>query len=288
MQNAQQVTTLSFTSRRFDLVLDDERAGIFRRFAEALFDGNATAAFRGLIDLHAGRALELAEEAEEPVAVETVVQWKKPRLSREVASYVAGLIRAGVLEADAYRLAGVTPKQWSRWMREGRKDRDDGKESLAADLVHAVERAQAELKLQRVRKIESSSDWRAQMTLLARQFPGEYAERKRVDSNVQHTVMPMVDFDKLTLEEARTWIRLTRKMSPDAGEPGIGARARPAAELLPGEVLELVEDADFTELPARAPADLAAGGEAEAPVLEAPALEAGRAPAAGSGQKHRS
>src|SRR5512144_268958 len=57
---------------------------------------SAAAALRYLVELHAGKVMEERQEMEQAPAPFTVLKFGKPRMSRELASYVAGLVAAGL------------------------------------------------------------------------------------------------------------------------------------------------------------------------------------------------
>lgn len=247
------------------LTMDEARAEVLDALADYLANGepaNRSAAMRYLIDRHAGRALEalkLEAEEEKRPSVE-VVRFGAKRLSRELVGVIAGAIMAGLPRVSAYRLAGVTERQQRGWEAHGKKDRNDGKESLYADLVTAILQAEAEQQAENIAQIRKhrAKTWTAAAWLLERMYPDEYGERKRIDSKVQHSLIPMIDFDRLTLGEARALVELLRKASPDADGAGVGRFARPAAELVPEDIAQAI-DAEWD--PVEAPA-LEAGPEA--------------------------
>lgn len=255
-------------SGRFAVTL--EQGEILDALAASMFGGNVNAAIRYLIDLHAGRVLDQVEREDQlPEPVFDVARFAKPRLTREVASYIAGSVAAGLPLEAALDLAGVTTRQRREWWRRGQSDRAEGRESLHADYVTAVLQAQAMQKQENIAAIRKhrSKVWTAAAWLLERQYPDEFGERKRLDKSVSHNVMPFIDYDKLTLAETRQLLHLLRKGQPDADERALGRNARPAAELVPHEVVEAV-DGDWEEVP-----------QLEAPTVEeAPGVEGAEAP----------
>jgi len=272
--------TLAETDRRgesFTLIVraqfDEERVEIIDALAAALANGsppNRSAALRYLVDVHAGREVErLRLEMEAPAAPYEVASFAKPKLSRELASYVAGSIAAGLPRDTALDLAGVTKRQRTQWWRRGELDSQAGKESLYADLVVACRRAEAQQKQENIAAIRAhrAKVWTAAAWLLERQHPDEYGERKRVDGKMQHTLEPLIDWDRLTASETKQLVFLLKKGSPASDAPGVGRFARPAAELLPQDV---VDDAEWEELEREAPP---LDDEPEASLLEAGAAD---------------
>jgi hypothetical protein len=244
-------------TRQVGVRLDDEHALLLARIADAITDGNRSAAVAALIDLYGGKILERvqqeAEDAARPPSVE-VVHWRAPRLTRELVAYVAGLVRAGNMPTVAFQLAGIPPRLYSHWNKRGRSDRSAGRESLFADWATAIERAEAECEAEDIARLRAHGrvSWTALAWRLERQYPDRYAQRKRMDAHVQHSVFPVVDWDRLTALETRTLVELLRKASPELDDPGVGRSARPALELVPGDVLEIVEGevVDVEEKPA--------------------------------------
>lgn len=254
--------------------LSVEQDEILGKLAEIIVGGSRSAAIAHLIDVHAGKEIERAEQREQLLAVAPVevTRWKKPSISREVIAYVAGLVRAGNLVETACDYAGITPTQRSAWLKRGRNDQRADRGSLYADFVAAVARADAESEVERVAMIQRAGpdQWRAIGYLLERQKPDRYGERKRIDGKVQHTLNPLIDYDLLTAAETRTLVELLRKASPGSDDPLVGRAARPAIELVPDDVIDAV-DGEWTEAPAlEEPREIEAS--VEAPVPEAPAL----------------
>lgn len=218
-------------NRRTSILLDAERDELLEKFAVSACRGNKSAAVSALVDLHAGRALDIVQALEpEPYRVEA---WRPRRLSSSLVEDIAGIVRQGNLADTALKLEGVPPHQRRVWLRRGRSDRQAGKVSVYADLVAAIERAEAENEVERIAALEHENPkW-----LLERQHPDQYGERKRVDSTHTHQLLPMIDFDLLSVEETRTLVALLKKANPQADEIA-GARSKPVLELLPGDVLE--------------------------------------------------
>jgi hypothetical protein len=270
-------------ARMVSVSLDAECEELLDAMAETIGEGSRSRAVRHLIAVHAGREIKKAKNlAPPPYGVDG---WAKPRLSRELASRVCGMIREGTLETDAFTLAGVSPGQASTWISRGRKDVRAGQRSLYADVVMGIAKAKAELKNEEIQKARRKGDYKF---VLERQFPDEYARRTVTDATVTHQYNLVVDWDRGTLAEARDLVRLLRKFSPEAGSSMLGRHDRPAYEVVPPEIMAAtIEDADYEELedesPSTSEAPLALevgasagdGGQAD---TKAPALDA-KAPA---------
>lgn len=243
---------------------------LIERLAALKFDGNRSQALRHLIDLHAGKEVERAEQAvSTPPAPYEIVRWKSPKLSNELIAYVAGLVRAGNMPEVACNMAGITPRQRSSWMKTGRNDRRDGRESLAADFVGAIAKAEGECEADDIRRLREHGEttWTALAWRLERQYPDRYAQRKRIDGKVQHSLVPTIDYERLSLAETRQLVELLRKASPEADDPSMNRTIRPAIETVPEDIVEVV-DGEW------APLNEGTRSLPEAPALEAPALDA--------------
>lgn len=229
--------------RQVNLSLDAEHAAQLAAVADAIADGNKSRALALLLDRYAGVLVERAQQEEKGAALEPVVRWRQPKLTAELAAFVAGLVRAGNMPEVACDIAGVGPRQRANWMKQGRADRTNGRESLAADFVAAIERAEAECEAEDIRRLREhgKTTWTALAWRLERQYPDRYAQRKRIDGKVQHSVFPVVDWDRFTPEQTRTFVELLRIGSPEVDDPGVSRSARPALELVPGDVMEVIE-----------------------------------------------
>jgi hypothetical protein len=225
-----------------------------------------------LLDVHAGREVERAREAERPFPV---VRWAKPKLGLDLIGYIAGLVRAGNLVEVAASMAGVSPKQLADWRRRGRSDLRNGVESVYADFVANLDAAQAEVEAEGIQELRRAGarDWRATAWYLARLYPERYGERKRVDRTSQVNLIPVIDWERLTIPQTRQLVELLRIASPEVDDPRINKTNRPALELLPPDVVESAEAPPIGET---------IDGEAtEAPPLEDESPDAREAPALG-------
>lgn len=199
-----------------------------------------------LISVHAGRETERARDATQPFPV---VRWSQPKLAGphagELIGYIAGLVRAGCPPVVAASMAGVTSRQLGVWRRRGRQDLTNGEQSLYADFEANLESAQAEGEAEDLATIKraGAGDWRAVAWRLSRLYPDRYGERKRVDRTNQVNMVPVIDWDRYTVTQARTLVELLRIGSPDLDDPRITKTARPALELLPPDVAEAIGEA---------------------------------------------
>jgi hypothetical protein len=233
------------SKRHISISIDGETDRLIRNIADLSFGGNLSKAVEGLIRLHGGQEIERHGE-QPPAEVFEVVKWKSPRLSRDLASYIAGMVRAGALQADAFKVAGVTVRQSKAWITRGRNDLAHDRQSLHADLVMALDQAHAERKLSHVMRIEKAADWRASAWILSRQYADEYAERKRVDNTHAHALMPMIDWERLNVTQTRQLVELLRIASPQDDTAQLSRMQRPALELLPPDII----DGEWSEAPA--------------------------------------
>lgn len=229
-----------------------------------------------LIDLHAGRETERALEVAHKAF--PVVRWARPKLGPDLIGYLAGLVRAGNLIEVAASMAGVTPRQLADWRRRGRHDLKNGIESVYADLIANLDAAQAESEAEALAEIRRAGqkDWRASTWYLSHLFPDRYGERKRIDRTSQVNLVPVIDYERLTLSELRVLVELLRKASPEQDDPRLTKTARPALELLPPDVVEHASEAppigetiegEATEAPPLESEDRSPGPR-EAPLLD--------------------
>src|ERR1051326_2008373 len=238
---------------------------LLRAVANELCGGSRSKAVGLLVDRHAGKVIAEAREANAEWETE---KWSKRRLSFELAQTVARLRRAGNTRSDSFTLAGVSANQARRWLAQGRSDINAGKSSGYADFAFGLDLAEAELKREELEKARAAGDYKF---VLSRQFTDDYAERKRTDTSVTHRFNLVIDWEALTLAEARTLVALLRKGSPGADGPALGRHDRPALEAVPPEIMAAtIEDADWSEVEENddAPAELTSGQVQEQPVGE--------------------
>jgi hypothetical protein len=201
-----------------------------------------------LISVHAGRETSRAQQQE--AKPYPVVRWAKPKLEgergHELIGYIAGLVRAGAQVKVAASMAGVSARQLGEWQRRGRRDITNGDESIFADFVKNLESAEAEVQVEDIQRIRRAGgvDWRALAFVLQRQYPDLYGERKRIDRTSQVNLVPVIDWERLTIAENRTLVELLRKASPELDDPRLTKTARPALELLPPDMVEALSQPD--------------------------------------------
>lgn len=230
--------------RQLNLKLPVDAYDQFVRLAEVLTEGHKAQAFQQLLDTYGGKAIERAQQAKEAENAPLVlVRWNPGRLTPELGGYVTGLIRAGNMPEVACEMAGITKKQRVNWMKRGRADQSQEKQSIYADFVAGIAEAEAECEAEDIARLRKhgKQSWQAIAWRLERQYPDRYAQRKRIDGTVQHSMMPMVDWDRYTPAETRTLVELLRKGNPELDDPGVSRSARPVMELVPADVLEVID-----------------------------------------------
>ncbi len=232
------------------VMFDRDRLDAVEEAARGLGLGFSAAIMR-LIDLHAGKLLEVVAAA--PLERFQAERSRSRRLTGELVGDVATLVREGMTKADAYRRLGVVEGTAKLWEKQGRDDREAEKPSLQADLVTALEQARAEFNHELIQEARRKGDYKTLLKLLD---PEQFNPVSRSSVDVTHRFQLVLDWDALTIEETKTLAALMRKASPLEDDPAVSRTARPAIEAVPPDVLELVEGEDFTE----------------APLLEAPAL----------------
>ncbi len=232
------------------VMFDRDRLDAVEEAARGLGLGFSAAIMR-LIDLHAGKLLEVVAAA--PLEHFQAERSRSRRLTGELVADVSTLVREGMTKADAYRRLGVVEGTAKLWEKQGRDDRESEKPSLQADLVTALEQARAEFNHELIQEARRKGDYKTLLKLLD---PEQFSEVKRSTVDVSVKFAPLVDWEAMPMAKARLLVELLREFSPGIEDPAVSRTARPAIEAVPADVLELVEGEGFTE----------------APVLEAPAL----------------
>ncbi len=237
--------TITFDRERLD-ALD----GLARGFGLSL-----SAAVSKLIDMHAGKLMDGLETRVDMPLVE-VSRSRSRRLTGALISELAGAVRDGSTRADAYRLCELSPDAGRRWEKRGLDDIKAERSSLHADLVVTLERARAEFNAELIQEARRTGDYK---TLLKLIDPEQFALPSRSEVDVTHRLQVQINWDALSIEETKTLALLLRKGTPAEEDRLPRTKALPSGEIIPPDVVEVLdaEDGEWTE----------------APALEAPALE---------------
>ena len=90
------------------------------------------------------------------------------------------LIGEGLFKKDACLLAGISRETFYQWIRGGKQDAKEGKESLERELYEGLEVAEAKAVMVHVNNIKTAgaSDWKASAWWLERTKPNDYGRRQ--------------------------------------------------------------------------------------------------------------
>jgi hypothetical protein len=153
----------------------------------------------------------------------------------ELAERILTALRAGAYIETAANHAGVSRAIFYHWMKQGRSGVEPYAK-FAADVDQAL--ATAELTDWAFVGKAREKEWAAAAWRLERRHPERYGRRTRVDSNVNVTATPFLDYSKYTPEQLRTLVELLRIGTPSPDDPALGTDGRPALELMPGEIVD--------------------------------------------------
>lgn len=102
-------------------------------------------------------------------------------LTPEVKAKLVGALEAGNYRETSAAYAGIHKSSLFAWLAQGRQDKEAGTESVLADLVDAVEKAEAATEVYAVLRVREAmkDSWQAAMTYLERKKPDEWGRRER-------------------------------------------------------------------------------------------------------------
>lgn len=94
-----------------------------------------------------------------------------------------GYISEGMLKTDACDAARISRGTYYAWLKQGKKDAEEGKESLQRTLYESLAGAEADFELTHLRRITAASkdDWKASAWYLER-YRGRVKPQYRTDS----------------------------------------------------------------------------------------------------------
>jgi hypothetical protein len=168
------------------------------------------------------------------------------KFDEDVAERILTALRAGAYIETAANHAGLSRSGFYKWMKKGRAG-EEPYATFVADVDQAL--ATAELTDWAFIGKAREKEWTAAAWRLERRHPERYGRRTRVDSNVNVTATPFLDYSKYTPEQLRTLVELLRIGAPSPDDPALGTDGRPALELMPGEIVdgELLDETDGDE-----------------------------------------
>lgn len=169
----------------------------------------------------------------------------EPTLTPEVHTKIVDVVSSGCVMETAAAYAGVNTWTFREWLRNGRTGLKERKSNRYTRLVEAIEQARAQTEITRVARIAKAGidgDWKADAWWLEHAMQERYGTlRVRHEGRVELQPQPLVDWDKLSIEEAEQLLLLLRKGAPNDDDPALTKAARPALELVEGEGFEEVE-----------------------------------------------
>lgn len=170
---------------------------------------------------------------------------KPSKLTPEVHAKIVNVVASGCVMETAAAYAGVNTWTFREWLRNGRTGLKERKSNRYTRLVEAIEQARAQTEITRVARIAKAGidgDWKADAWWLEHAMQERYGTlRVRHEGRVELQPQPLVDWDKLSIEEAEQLLLLLRKGAPNDDDPALTKAARPALELVEGEGFEEVE-----------------------------------------------
>jgi len=118
------------------------------------------------------------------------------KLTEERINLIKEGISEGLPKEIACNAAGISKNTFFRWLREGREDLAEGKETLQRKLLEDMPKIEADCELHHLRNIARHSDkhWEASAWYLERSRPGRYGRRV-----IQHVVNEDQDPDRIVV-----------------------------------------------------------------------------------------
>jgi transposase-like protein len=135
------------------------------------------------------------------------------KLTPERQERIVLAIRGGNFRETAARFAGIGETTLYRWMAQGRKQR----RGAYADLVAAIEEAEAAAEIERVQRIQTAArngNWTADAWWLERKNPQRWGRRDRVEHRVITEDEIAAEIRRLTEEMEREGIDVAAELGP--------------------------------------------------------------------------
>lgn len=157
-------------------------------------------------------------------------------LTDELHEKIVDAVRAGNYMDVAARYAGVNQETFAHWLKLGRAGIREGKNNRHTRLAQALDEALAQAEVRDLALIGKAAEgqWQAAAWRLERKFPDRYGQKTRVEGTIKLQPVPLIDADKLTVDELMQLRYLLQKGQPNVDDPALSEQARPALELLPG------------------------------------------------------
>ncbi len=167
-----------------------------------------------------------------------------PELLEEILEPIA---RLGCHPETAAGRAGVPLNTWEKWRAQGKRDISQDVDSRYAEMERGITAAKAHATDIQLGVIRDADAWTSKAWILERIEPNKYGQRR--DISVTHRALPMIDSDKLTIEEHEVLLGLLQKASPDPESQGLNKDRRPVLELMQAD--DVIEGTgSFSEAPA--------------------------------------
>ncbi len=111
------------------------------------------------------------------------------KLTPEVVNTICQYLARGCTRRDAAYAAGVSYEAFAKWMQQGRKDAEAGRQSKFLQFLHAVERAEAELRARLAETIVKAGEenWRAALEYLERRDPKNWGRETKLGLTADET-----------------------------------------------------------------------------------------------------
>jgi len=128
------------------------------------------------------RCANRAKVSETLCAVHLGVAHRRSKLTDEMQTKIAALLRSGNYIETACGVAGIGVSTFYGWLERGEADQEAGTPSAFLEFSEAVHRARAEgeaMLLQQIRQA-APKDWRAAAWILERTMPAKYGRRAEI------------------------------------------------------------------------------------------------------------
>jgi len=194
-------------------------------------------------------------------ALEDTPKQGRPRLlevSPELTEVICEALEDGMFVREAAALAGVTVDSVYRWIREGTRDKRDGKETPESEFSDAIKIAMASAEREALQAIRTAGMmpqfWPAKAWFLERRYPEKYGRKDRVEmehsgqqglgvANVDNTLSERLD-DESKREAAK---EIARNLAI-IGKPDDGSK-RGAGNVRESSDEWEIEDSESLSLP---------------------------------------
>lgn len=122
------------------------------------------------------------------------------KLNEEVIKKAANMIRAGNYQKVVAQALGVSEVTWYNWLKRGKQEANEGKDTLRAKFFKEIKRAEAEAIIRNVAIIQkaAATTWQAAAWWLERRYPDEWGKKDTTTISADNDTKIVIKINKVS------------------------------------------------------------------------------------------